>query len=198
MSGIGIAARNSAGVRKVTPFCCLAIEPRSIFSRRKAWRNGSSRIESAMSPEISCGSRVRARPVCVRRSVLTSAMSLMVRFDEHGQIGRRLDEGARVRVDPDAEHALLAEGDDGLARAGHRHDDVVAAAPRDRLRVALDRAEQHHVGAGEVRRDQHARGRERGDQPLGLRRRGERQRDRGDGERDDPRALMAAPPSSAR
>ena len=107
---------------------------------------------------------------------------------QHREIGRHIDEGPRADVDPDAEHALLAALDDGLPRAGHGHDDVVAGGAAARRRgVGLDRAEQHDRGAGKVRVHQHLVARDRRHQPLGRGGRGARdataeQRSSGDGE----------------
>ena len=87
---------------------------------------------------------------------------------QHREIGRRILEHARIGIDPDAEHALLAERHQGLARPGDRDDEVIAAAPLPRRLVLLDAAEQHELVAGEARRHHHPVVGDRGDEPLGA------------------------------
>ena len=85
-----------------------------------------------------------------------------------GEIARRLEEDAGFAIDPDSEHAALAARHLGLGRTGDPHDDVVAAAARDGLLVALDRAEQHQIGPDEARVDLHLMGGERDDELFGA------------------------------
>src|SRR5258708_31810117 len=67
---------------------------------------------------------------------------------------------------PDASRCRLAERPHGLARPGHRDDDVVAAASRPRCRILLDSAEQHELFASEIRRHHHPMIGKGSDQPL--------------------------------
>src|SRR5215469_1692069 len=56
---------------------------------------------------------------------------------EHLQVGRHVNESSRFRVDPDAEHPLLAARHRGFARARHGHNNIVAAVVRRRRLIAL-------------------------------------------------------------
>src|SRR4029078_13653479 len=89
---------------------------------------------------------------------------------EHRKRRRHADELARINVDPDTEHALLAARAERLARAGDRNDEVIGRMPRARDRVWVHRTEQHQFFADEVRRNCNAMVRQRDDKPLGRRR----------------------------
>ena len=103
-----------------------------MLMRRKACRNGSS----------AAGIRDGDGGALGQRDVLEAdlepppgvgigdGVELAVR--QHREIGRHVVELARVDIEPDAEHAVLAEGHRVLARAADGGDDVVAAAARGR------------------------------------------------------------------
>ena len=112
-----MAARNTAGVRKVTAVgdfavqAVLALQPHEGDAERIVAhgigdvRPDALRQQEIVEPDLQ-SPQGSGLAICVDRAVA-----------QHGEIGRHAHEFARVDIDPDAEHALLAPGAQRL-RAG--------------------------------------------------------------------------------
>src|SRR5262249_11418348 len=72
------------------------------------------------------------------------------------KIGWHAHEFARIDIDPNTEHALLAPHAQGLAGAGYGHHQIVRWTQRTCYRFRLDGAEQHQLFANKVRGNGHA------------------------------------------
>ena len=129
-TAIGIAARNTVGVRKVTAVDDLRTGPAvSAVELKPGERIVTHRI-----------GKVGSYPLWQEKIVepdLQAAQSVRVGDGVDGPIARteegwHASEFARIHVDPNTDHALLAPRAQGLARARHRDDEIIRRTQRSR------------------------------------------------------------------